>query len=145
MIQRVQKPFNPCIRGLIIRVSFAFPIFIVMRFATFVAFMLPLAAFADSIPSIPFNSDLCPELQNAVSQFSNAFASTTGSLASVVSQLSVSNSGRELLQFVPDPSSNLTRFTFGPGGGPSNTARYVNILCAYTMVKNELIRRFCSL
>ena len=92
MIQRVQKAFNSCIRGLIIRFSFAFPIIIVMRFATFVAFMLPLAAFAAPTPTPRAVVDLPGLFNNEIGNYSMALGNTQLAIAQAVNLLVADNS-----------------------------------------------------
>ena len=118
-----------------------------MRFATFVTFMLPLAAFAAPTPLIPFGLDLCAQFRDARDQLENGFGTTIRSLATVVAQIGASANSQELavVQGVKDAQSEILNSFTSDGAAPLKKARYVNSLCAYTMVKNELIWRFCSL
>ena len=119
-----------------------------MRFATFVTFMLPLAAFAAPTPSALDNlDDLCAILKDAPDQLGNSFGTTIRSLAVVVAQIGASDNSQELavVQDVKDAENELLNSFTSVGTAPIDGTRYVNSLCAYTMVKNELIWRFCSL
>ena len=106
--------------------------------------MLPLAAFAGPITPL----DPCPGFQRDSNQLKNDLASTISSLATVAAQIGASDNSREfvnsqelvVLNGVNDAQNELVNSNSGTGA-----AQYVNSLCAYTMVKNELIWRFCSL
>ena len=113
-----------------------------MRFATSVAFMLPLAAFA-----APIDLDPCSDLREARGQLGNGFAFSIRFLATVVAQIGASDNSQELavVQGVKDAQSELLNSFPSDGTATFDRAQYVNTLCAYTMVKNELIWRFCSL
>ena len=104
-----------------------------MRFATFVAFMLPLAAFADSTPSIPFYSDLCDQFLKARVEFEDIYGNTIGSFATIVTQIGASHNSQELavVHDVKDAKSMLDSFTFANNDGtaPSDTTQCVNSLC----------------
>ena len=121
-----------------------------MRFATCIAFMLPLAAFARNS-----TTDSAAELPGALDRYKQGFYMASNALASMANQTAASNNTQELRVFhaIQDASSNIPfvdislPLTNDTETAQSNNAslKYVDSLCAYTMVKNKLIPRFCSM
>ena len=109
-----------------------------MRFAIFAAFMLPLAALAAPITS----SDLI--------KISNPLTRTSVEVESVVRQLFGHTKNSPLRALETAQLANATVF-FGIvamrrifQANVISDNEYVDSLCAYTIVKNELTRLFCS-
>ena len=113
-----------------------------MRFATFAAFMLPLAALAEPIS---FSS---------LSKIATPLNATSDHVESVIKQL-LGHTENSPLRALETAQLASTTVLFGNGAlkrmlfpdvGPAapSDREYVDSLCAYTIVKNELTRRFCS-
>ena len=122
-----------------------------MRFATCVAFMLPFATFARA-------QSFADEINDVQKRFDQGFHGMSNAVNSVAAQISASNNSQELrvLHAMQEAKSNLpsvgVTLTFDPAASENppvesnNTSlKYVDSLCAYTMVKNELIPPFCSM
>ena len=125
-----------------------------MRFATFVAFMLPLAAFAAPTPTPrQADSDLSVAFEDKLGNYSLALSYTVTAVNEAVVQLGASNNSQELS--VLDTLLNLRHDLYSvdvflaDNNSVVNTflkSQYVDIFSrTYTMVKYELIPRFCSM
>ena len=121
-----------------------------MRFAICVAFMLPFATFA--------RANYADDMTDARTLYDQGFRLWSNAHTSVASQTSASNNSQELrvLQAMHEADINLpgvtATLTFDPktsqdppAESDNTSLKYVDSLCAYTMVKNELIPRFCSM
>ena len=125
-----------------------------MRFATFAAFMLPLAALAAPIPTPqPPQWD---QLDAARKEFADALGITGNAIDLAIHQLSDFQDVPALKIIFQTAQLANTNFGFGAQAAsriataiqnhytPSD-AEYVDSLCEYTILENELTRRFCSL
>ena len=129
-----------------------------MRFATFAAFMLPLAALAAPTPTPrqlgSADVDMLKQLTEAHDRFTAAFIDTSSATNSTIDHLSASQNEleRAILDEVQAATGVFgiavlaTANLFDPhqDGQAFLKFEYVDSICAYTMVKNELTRRFCS-
>ena len=141
--QLAQKLFNPCVQELTIRFSLFVndPPIIIMRFAAFVAFMLPLAALA--APPQPDSADTLNE------RFGQAITETLSAITATIDQLSASKTHQERAVLHRAQDANkvfqtalLAGFNIlNLNGTTPRESEYVDSLCAYTMVKNEITRR----
>ena len=164
--QLPRKVFNHCVRGrfklLFLRSSLAFYllttvhiVIIIMRFTTFVGFMLPLAALAASTSPQPdsADADMLKQLGEAQGRFTAAFIYTSTATNATIDQLSTSQNdleraildevqaATEVFEIAVLATANIVSLNDQAALG----FEYVDSLCAYTMVNNELMRRFCSL
>ena len=139
----------------LVRFSLSFDdplLIIIMRFATFVAFMLPLAALAVPTP-IPrqFNTTFT----DAINRLNTAAEDASSSISVMLYDLGASQNSQEQtfydgLQVASLNSQIAVKAVISiyDTVKSNNTfldTEYVVGLYVYTMVKNELIRRFCSL
>ena len=121
-----------------------------MRFATFVAFVLPLAALAAPTPTPQWD-----QLDAARKEFAEALHTAGNAINMTIHQLSDFQDAPVLVHVLQTVQLVNTNFGFGVQAAsrifdalqsqnvPCD-AEYVDSLCAYTIVKNELTRRFCS-
>ena len=114
-----------------------------MRFATFAAFMLPLAALA------------APVTVSDLAKISDPLGRTSVEVESVISQLLDHKDSPDLLRALQTAQLANTHVFFGTralvkiinanaDNGTLSDAEYVDSLCVYMIVQMELTRRFCS-
>ena len=114
-----------------------------MRFATFAAFMLPLAALAAPVTVSDF------------AKISDPLGRTSVEVESVISQLLDHKDSPDLLRALQTAQLANTHVFFGTralvkiinanaDNGTLSDAEYVDSLCVYMIVQMELTRRFCS-
>ena len=128
-----------------------------MRFTTFAAFMLPLAALAAPTPTPPQPdsvADVLAQLEAARSDFSNSIVVTSAAINATIDQLSGSSNAAEqaILEGVQFANTNVgfafqaaTRIAIALQ--TNNTvldSEYEDNLFAYMTDKNELTRLFVS-
>ena len=128
------------------------PIIIIMRFATLFAFMLSLAALAaaTSYPR-PFDSTFT----DAIDRFITASVDANSSISIIYDDFGASQGSQERalyddVRVVSSVCQIALRavasiYTTVQSNNTILETEYVGGLCVYTMVKNELTRRFCSL
>ena len=118
-----------------------------MRFATFVAFMLPLAALAAPTPT--------PSRSDSFDKFNQAYYETDTALKATIDQLNNGDltlnghrqatlSDSQLADTYLESAHQMAVRIYDNTSTDLST-EYVNSLCAYTVGKNESTRRFCSL
>ena len=117
-----------------------------MRFATFAAFMLPLAALAAPTPS---------PLDLARDQFEKSLKLTGDDIKMAIQQVGEFDGDATLVTVFQSVQLVATNVGFGAQAASRirdaltnqhdvSPAEYVDSLCVYTIVKNELTRRFRS-
>ena len=131
--------------------SFNDALIIIMRFAAFVAFTLPLTAFAAPRPTSR-QLDSADEFAGAMDRFRLASTDANSAIDVMIDQLSESQNPQELVisegvQVASLVSHIAILATTSivdrvQRNGPILEIEYVVGFCAYTMVKNGLSRRF---